>query len=123
MRVLIADPNPLVRGTLRVLFQSSAQFSVCGEAVDSANCIEKCKLLQPDVVVLDQATPQVSGVEFASVLQSVNPGMKIVLFSFCSRQIGRQLASWMGVDVVVSEREGLNRLIQLIADRPGGPPN
>jgi len=118
-RVLIVDDNPVVRTALRVLLQSSGWFSVCGEAADGVDCIEKCKELQPDVVVLDLAMPRMNGAEVAPVLHGMNPRMKIVLFSLFSDLIGHQLASAIGVDAVVSKREGVHRLIQLIADMPG----
>ncbi len=118
-RVLIVDDNPVVRTALRVLLQSNGQFLVCGEAVDGVDCIDKCKQLQPDVVVLDLAMPRMNGAEVAPVLHGINPRMKIVLFSLFSDLIGHQLASAIGVDVVVSKREGVNRLIQLIADHAG----
>lgn len=118
-RVLIVDDNAVVRSALRALFQSIGQFSVCGEAVDGVDCIEKYKQLLPDVVVLDLAMPRMNGAEVAPLLHGINPRMKIVLYSLYSELIGHQLASSIGIDLVASKREGVNKLIQLISDVPG----
>lgn len=121
-RVLIVDDSSSVRAALRLVLESSGRFFVCGEAVDGVECVEKCKELNPDVVVLDLSMPRMNGAEAASTLHDINPGMKIVLFSLYSELIGHQLASTIGVDAVVSKREGIERLIQLIAE-PGDLPN
>lgn len=121
-RVLIVDDSASVRSALRSLFDRIGQFYVCGEAVDGVDCIEKAKQLQPDVVVLDLSMPRMNGAEVAPLLHRLNPKMKIVLFSFYSDLIGHQLASSIGVDAVVSKREGIERLIHLIAE-PGELPN
>ncbi|HEY6466262.1 MAG TPA: response regulator transcription factor [Candidatus Acidoferrales bacterium] len=121
-RVLIVDDNPSVRSALRLVLEGSGKFCVCGEAVDGIDCVEKSKELQPDVIVLDLSMPRMNGAEAASLLHGVNPKMKIVLFSLYSELIGHQLASAIGVDAVISKREGIERLIQLIAE-PGELPN
>jgi DNA-binding NarL/FixJ family response regulator len=121
-RVLIVDDSPAVRSALRLLLESTGQFLVCGEAVDGIDCVEKSKQLRPDVVVLDLSMPRMNGAEAASALHGLNPRMKIVLFSLYSELIGHQLASAIGVDAVVSKRDGIERLIQLIAE-PGELPN
>lgn len=121
-RVLIVDDSPSVRSALRFVLESTGRFFVCGEAVDGADCIEKSKQLRPDVVVLDLSMPRMNGAEAASVLHDLDPKMRIVLFSLYSDLIGHQLASNIGVDAVVSKREGIERLIQLISE-PGELPN
>lgn len=121
-RVLIVDDSASVRSALRSVLESTGRFSVCGEAVDGEDCIQKSRQLLPDVVVLDLSMPRMNGAEAASLLHDINPRMKIVLFSLYSDLIGHQLASAIGVDAVVSKREGIERLIQLIAE-PGELPN
>jgi len=121
-RILIVDDNPSVRSALRLVLEGTGRFSVCGEAVDGIDCVEKTKQLLPDVVVLDLSMPRMNGAEAASELHGLNPKMKIVLFSLYSDLIGHQLASAIGVDAVISKSEGIERLVQLIAE-PGELPN
>jgi DNA-binding NarL/FixJ family response regulator len=53
IRVLIADPQYLVRMGLKTLMMGSPEFSVVGEANDGDQVISIAKAQQPDVIVLD----------------------------------------------------------------------
>lgn len=118
-RVLIVDDSAWVRSTLRSTFDRVEQICVCGEAIDGEDCIEKCKELDPDIVVLDLSMPRMNGAEAASILHRMNPKIRIVLYSLYSESIGSQLASAIGVDAVVSKYEDVTELIQLVAGWPG----
>lgn len=118
-RVLIVDDSASVRSALRSSFDRTEQLWVCGEAVDGQDCIEKCKQLDPDIVVLDLSMPRMNGAEAAPILHRMNPKMRIVLYSLYSDLIGHQLASSIGADAVASKYEGVAGLIRLITDLPG----
>ena len=44
--------------------QSRKNITVCGEAANGTEAIEKAKLLRPDLIVLDLAMPEMNGAEF-----------------------------------------------------------
>jgi DNA-binding NarL/FixJ family response regulator len=63
LRILIADDHDIVRRGLRVLIESQDGWEVCGEATNGREAVEMAGKLEPDVVVLDVAMPEIEGVE------------------------------------------------------------
>lgn len=64
MRVLIVDDEAAARHRLRGLLED-LDVEVAGEAVDGVDALAKARALQPDVVLLDIAMPEIDGFEVA----------------------------------------------------------
>jgi two-component system chemotaxis response regulator CheY len=79
-RVLITDEHPSIRFLLRSLVETE-QFTVCGEAANGAEAIEKAKELAPDLILLDFSMPGMNGGETAEVLKKSMPQVRIILFT------------------------------------------
>jgi DNA-binding NarL/FixJ family response regulator len=58
--VLIVDDNPLVRSSLRHLFECHSKFEVSGEAEDGQDAIDKAEGLRPDLIVMDLSMPNMT---------------------------------------------------------------
>src|SRR3546814_20574882 len=69
MRVVLAEPQTLVRAGLRHLLEIHASAQIVGEAADGAQLLELVGRLRPDVVVTELNLPQISGL--ASLLQKI----------------------------------------------------
>jgi CheY-like chemotaxis protein len=77
---------------------------VCGDAVDGREAIEKAVKLHPDLVILDFAMPRVNGLEAASQIRELLPGVPIVMFTMYAAQIKAEIAdSYRVVDKTQSE--------------------
>jgi len=63
IRVLIADDHPVVRGGLKTFLATVDGIEVVGEASDGAQAIELTHQLDPDIVLMDLAMPNVDGIE------------------------------------------------------------
>jgi DNA-binding NarL/FixJ family response regulator len=117
--VLIVDDSATVRGIIRVFMEQHEGIAIAGEAVDGIDAIEKARLLNPDLILLDLAMPRMNGVEAARVLKSDSPRRPIVLFTMYSEAIGQSLISALGVDMVVSKPDGMAQLAQQVASLLG----
>ncbi|NUP23800.1 MAG: response regulator transcription factor [Streptomyces sp.] len=62
VRVLIADDQALLRGSFRVLVDSTAGMETIGEAADGAEAVELARELEPDVVLMDLRMPVMDGI-------------------------------------------------------------
>ena len=51
--ILIVDDSPAIRKALRHALEKVLGWKVCREAVDGLDAIEKAKLFQPDLIVID----------------------------------------------------------------------
>jgi two-component system chemotaxis response regulator CheY len=101
-RVLITDEHPSIRFLLRSLVETE-QFTVCGEAANGAEAIEKAKELAPDLILLDFSMPGMNGGETAKVLKKSMPQVRIILFTLHEESVNQALAAAMGVDMVVAK--------------------
>jgi DNA-binding NarL/FixJ family response regulator len=88
--VLIVDDHPAFRASARAMLELEG-FEVVGEAEDGTSGIEQAGALEPDVVLLDVALPDMSGFDVAERLA---PGTKVVLTSSRHRSdFGRRVRS------------------------------
>ncbi|GAA1222865.1 response regulator [Pseudonocardia alaniniphila] len=62
VRVLLADDEVLLRGTLRLLINSTAGMSVVAEATSGREAIELTAEHAPDVVLMDVRMPEMDGI-------------------------------------------------------------
>jgi len=81
MRILIADDSDIVRRGVKALLSVESDWTVCGEARDGAEALQKARELLPDVVLLDISMPGVSGLEVARRLRLEQPNAKLVVIS------------------------------------------
>ncbi|MGH3480757.1 MAG: response regulator [Pseudonocardiaceae bacterium] len=63
VRVLIADDQALLRGSLRVLIENEPDLVVVGEAGTGAEAVERVQAARPDVVLMDVRMPDMDGIE------------------------------------------------------------
>ncbi|HZQ25897.1 MAG TPA: response regulator transcription factor [Terriglobales bacterium] len=84
----MVDDNWVVRQQLRKLLELHRDWEVCGEAVDGRDAIEKTRVLQPDLVLLDFAMPVMNGLQSAQEIARQFPDTPMLLFTmFLSNQL------------------------------------
>ena len=81
VRVLVVDDGPDVRLLVRRVLARRSRFEVVGEAVDGLEAIEAAAQLQPHVVLLDLAMPNLGGEDALPRIAEVAPGSMITVFS------------------------------------------
>ncbi len=79
--VLLADDHMLFRQGLRSLLASETDISVIGEAENGRQAVQMAKTLLPDVIIMDIAMPQLSGLEATRQVMRDNPAAKVVVLS------------------------------------------
>jgi len=85
-RVLLADDHKILRQGLETLLQNEPDIEVVGQADNGRDAIRLAKKLKPDVVIMDVAMPDVSGIEATRELLNVVPTAKVVALSMHSDQ-------------------------------------
>jgi CheY-like chemotaxis protein len=118
--LLIVDDNSNIRYLIRSFIESMG-YTVCGEAVDGVDAIEKATELKPDLILLDMLMPRMNGIEAASALKRSMPRVPIILFSMNVDSIGKTVAAAVGVDLVLSKTDGISKLkesLKALLNRP-----
>jgi DNA-binding NarL/FixJ family response regulator len=110
-RILVVDDNPAIRGALRKILEFTDGWTVCGEAVNGGDGVEKTKQLQPDLVVLDLSMPVMNGLDAARLLHQYNPNLPVILCSVHSDDLLQRDAAAAGVSAIVSKAHNMETLI------------
>jgi two-component system chemotaxis response regulator CheY len=104
LRVLIVDDSQTTRRILRSIINSQF-WDVCGEAENGWSGIKKFQEVRPDVVVLDLATPDISGIEAAKSMSESDPTVPLILFTVQDTEGIESVAKEAGIRAVVSKTE------------------
>jgi DNA-binding NarL/FixJ family response regulator len=79
--VLICDDNATIRAYLAAVLETEPAFRVVGEAADGYEVVAAAKRLQPQVIILDLAMPNRTGLEALPELREVAPSATIIVLS------------------------------------------
>jgi two-component system response regulator NreC len=81
IRILLADDHTVLRNGLRLLLDRQPGFQVVAEARDGRETIESARKFNPDVILLDIAMPNLSGIEAARQINASQPDIAIIILS------------------------------------------
>jgi DNA-binding NarL/FixJ family response regulator len=84
-KILIVDDHPLVREGLKATISSRPNFEVVGEAASAEEALRLVHELKPDVVLLDLALPDQSGLEVCRQIRSRRLNVRVMIFSMHSQ--------------------------------------
>ena len=85
IRVLVVDDHAIVRKGICALLATEEGIDVVGEASDGREAVERARLLQPDVILMDLVMPEMDGLEAIEQINERQPEVRIlVLTSFSS---------------------------------------
>jgi two-component system chemotaxis response regulator CheY len=104
LRVLIVDDSQTTRRILRGIINSQF-WDVCGEAENGWSGVKKFQEVRPDVVVLDLAMPDISGIEAAKWMSESDPTVPLILFTVLDTEGIESVAKEAGISAVVSKTE------------------
>jgi DNA-binding NarL/FixJ family response regulator len=114
VKILIVDDSALIRRSLRTFFEQEAEWSVCGEAVNGRDGIDKASQLRPDLIVMDLVMPSLNGIEASRMIKRLFPSIPIVMFTTFTDSFLTKEALTAGVNAVVPKIEGATTLIHRI---------
>jgi len=81
IRILLADDHAVVRQGFRMILASEADMEIVGEAGNGREAVELAERLQPEVVVMDVAMPELNGIEATRRLLTSSPRTRVLALS------------------------------------------
>lgn len=81
IKVLLIDDHHLVRKGIRLLLEDVEDIEVIGEASNGKEGLEKIKMLQPDLALVDISMPEMNGIEMVGQAKKQFPQFKSLILS------------------------------------------
>lgn len=81
IRVLLADDHAVVRQGFRLILSNQADMQIVGEASNGHEVLEVAAKVQPDVIIMDVAMPELNGIEATRRLAASSPRTRVLALS------------------------------------------
>jgi len=80
IRLLLVDDDPLVRRSLRMLFELH-DVTIVGEASNGEEAVEAVARLKPSMVLMDVNMPKMDGIQAAKIIKAKHPCIQVVILT------------------------------------------
>lgn len=81
IRVILADDHTILRAGLKSLLQASLGVTVIAEADNGRDTVALARELEPDIVVMDVAMPDMNGVDATRKIAQLVPQVRVLALS------------------------------------------
>jgi DNA-binding NarL/FixJ family response regulator len=114
IRILIADDHAVVAEGLRSLIDAQPDMRVVGLAVNGSEAARKVVEVQPDLVVMDNAMPELNGIEATRIIRRTSPQVRVLMLSMHSTTVHVQRAIEAGANGYVLKESVGRELLDAI---------
>ncbi len=81
IKVFLADDHAVVRDGMTALMNGEQDIQVVGTASNGQQAVDQIKQIQPDIVVMDIAMPELNGIDATRQISETCPGVKVIMLS------------------------------------------
>ncbi|MGH2586266.1 MAG: response regulator [Dehalococcoidia bacterium] len=81
IKVLLVDDHAVVREGLRTYLDLEERLEIIGEAANGREAVDKVRVLQPDVVLMDLLMPVMDGITATKAIKEFAPEVKIIVLT------------------------------------------
>ncbi|ACY49314.1 response regulator [Rhodothermus marinus] len=116
--VLLIDDQPLFVQYLLRFLGTEPRIEIVGVAHKAEEAVTLSQALQPEVILLDLSMPGQSGMDVLPKIREAAPHSYIIVLTSHDSEWYQDQARRRGADAFVSKHEVLERLVQVILERP-----
>lgn len=116
LKIAIVDDHEMFRSGIHLILSESKKWEIIYEAQNGCDFLEKCKILVPDLILLDISMPQMDGYETAKQALKLYPDMHIIVLSMLSEEDYYYKMIEAGVNGFVLKNSGIDELTRAIEE-------
>ncbi|MCX7986216.1 MAG: response regulator transcription factor [Bacteroidales bacterium] len=114
IKVFIVDDHDMFRQGVKNLLQTTNRIEVVGEAVNGKDFLEKFIQINPDVVLMDIAMPEIDGIEATAIAREKKPDVKILALTMFGEEKYYYQMIQKGIKGFVLKSSGISELLKAI---------
>jgi DNA-binding NarL/FixJ family response regulator len=120
IRVLIADDHGVVAEGLRYLIEAQSDMKVIGCVPDGREAVRSAVENRPDIVLMDNAMPELNGTEATHLICEREPGIRVIMLSMYSDPVHVCRALQAGATGYVVKKSAAKEVVDAIRAVHGG---
>jgi DNA-binding NarL/FixJ family response regulator len=113
-KVFLVDDHPLVREWLTQLIQRESDLTICGEAEDTQEALEKIAQTKPDIVIADISLKTTHGLELVKDLQVRFPALPVLILSMHDESLYAERVLRAGAKGYITKQEATRKILPAI---------
>jgi len=114
IKIIIADDHEIIRTCFSTLFNSLPELTIVAEASNGREAIELARKHKPDVILMDNKMPEITGVEATHIIKKDLPEIKIIGLSMYCEDANIQEFLDAGADTYLLKDCGIEEIQQAI---------
>lgn len=114
VKIFIVDDHPMMRDGLAAQISNEADLSVCGEADDVNEALQKVGDLNPDLVIIDISLKTGHGIDLIKRIRERHPKMKMLVNSMYEETVYADRALQAGALGYLSKQTAREKLVTAI---------
>ena len=114
IKIIIADDHEIIRTCFSTLFSNLPELSIVAEASNGKEAIDLARKHKPDVILMDNKMPELTGIEATQIIKKDMPEIKIIGLSMYSEDANIKEFLDAGADTYLLKDCGIDEIQKAI---------
>jgi len=112
--LLLVNDEAIIREGLRMRLALEPDITIVGEASTGTEALQQLQRLQPDIILMDLALPDMDGIAAIAAFRAAHAASAVVILSLQDDAVIRARAQAAGVAAFVGKHEGVKAILTVL---------